>query len=206
MLLLRKISLYLAIAGVFAATSIVLKLRAQTPPPKPLAQPTRSPFKDTVAATGIIESVRENVRIGAPKSGLVQKVFVAVGDRVNVGDSLFLLDDRESRARLATAQAQLAALKASLAYDEVQLADSTDQFARVQKLERSKVASEDDFKRKEFALQSMQARVAKTRADIVAVQREVFLDDRGPPRDRREGHLQAKRVVRVADRPPIRVT
>ena len=173
MLLFRKLSLYLAITGVIAATVLVLRLRAEPPVGKPLAQPTRSPFRETLAATGIIEAARENVRIGAPKSGLVQKVFVGIGDRVKTGDPLLLLDNRETEARLATTRAQLAALKAALAYDEVQLADARDQFVRVQKLERSRIATEDDFKRREFAMQAMEARVAKTRADIAAAQSQV---------------------------------
>ena len=173
MLLFRKLSLYLAIAGVIAATVLVRRLRAEPPVGKPLAQPTRSPFRETLAATGIIEATRENVRLGAPKSGLVQKVFVAIGDRVKTGDLLLQLDNREAEARLTTSLSQLAALKASLAYDDVQLADARDQFARVQKLERSRIATEDDLKRREFAVQAMAARVTKTRADIASAQSQV---------------------------------
>ena len=173
MMLFRKLSLYLAVAGVIAASVLVLRLRAQAPPPKPLAQPTRSPFTETLAATGIIEAARENVRLGVPRSGLVQKVFVNIGDRVKTGDSLVQLDDRETRARLLTSQSQLAALKAALAFDEVQLADARDQLARVQQLERNRVATEDEARRKDFATQAMQARVGKTRADIAAAQSQV---------------------------------
>ncbi len=173
MLLLRKLSLYLALAGVVAATVLVLRLRAQPPPPKPLAQPSRSPFPHTLAATGILESTRENVRLGVPKSGLIQKVFVNIGDRVRAGDPLLQLDDRETRARLATSQSQLAALKAALTVEEVQLADALDQLARVQKLERNRIATEDESKRREFAAQAMQARIVKTRADIAAAQSQV---------------------------------
>ena len=173
MLLLRKLSLYLALAGVVSATVLVLRLRAQPPPPKPLAQPSRSPFPHTLAATGILESTRENVRLGVPKSGLIQKVFVNIGDRVRAGDPLLQLDDRETRARLATSQSQLAALKAALTVEEVQLADALDQLARVQKLERNRIATEDESKRREFAAQAMQARIVKTRADIAAAQSQV---------------------------------
>lgn len=173
MLLLRKLSLYLALAGVVAATVLVLRLRAQPPPPKPLAQPSRSPFPNTLAATGILESTRENVRLGVPKSGLIQKVFVNIGDRVRAGDPLLQLDDRETRARLATSQSQLAALQAALTVEEVQLADALDQLARVQKLERNRIATEDESKRREFAAQAMQARIVKTRADIAAAQSQV---------------------------------
>lgn len=172
-MLLKKPSFYLAVAGIVGTVLLVNQLRAKPPIPPPLAEPTRSPFANTLAATGIIEAVRENVRIATPKSGLIQKVFVDVGSSVKEGDPLLLLDDREARSQLDSAKSQLAALEASVKLDEVQTADLEDQLGRVQKLARDRVASDDELKRKEFALQAMQAHLGKSKADLVAAKQQV---------------------------------
>ena len=173
MILFRKISFYLALIGLTATIVLVRKLSAVLPTPVPLAEPSRSPFQKTVAATGIIEARRENVKIGATKSGLIARVMVEVGDRVKEGDALLQLDDREARARLAAVQAQLSALQSAVAIEENQLADSTDQFNRVTRLEKDKVVSEDERIRKQFSLQAATARLEKTKADALVAKRQV---------------------------------
>ena len=109
---------------------MVNKLRARPPAPPPLVEPARSPYANSVAATGLIEAARENVKLGAPKGGLVQKIFVQIGSNVKAGDPILQLDHRETQARLATAQAQLEALRASLKAEKVMAADAADQFQR----------------------------------------------------------------------------
>src|SRR5205085_8129386 len=118
--LFKRLSFYLALAGIVGGFFLVKKLRYQAPPPPPYQEPARSPFAYAVAATGILEATRENVRIGATKSGLVQKVFVAVGSKVKAGDPLMQLDNREVQARLETTKAQVGVLEASVRTEEVQ--------------------------------------------------------------------------------------
>jgi len=169
-MLLKRFSLYLALAGIAATVTLIFKLRVQPPEPPPLVSPARSPYAVSLAATGIIEATRENVKIATTKAGLIQKVFVEVGTRVKAGDPLFQLDEREARAKLATAQAQAAVLRATLLTEKTMTADAADQFARIEKLRQQNVASEDEQKRKDFALQNGQARVAKVEADLWAAQ------------------------------------
>ena len=109
---------------------MVKRLKDQPPPPTPLAEPTRSPYTNSLAATGIIEATKENVKIGAITAGLIQKVFVQVGSEVKTGDPLLEMDGREATARLETARSQLKVLEATLEMERVQLADMTDQLAR----------------------------------------------------------------------------
>src|SRR5438270_13905782 len=113
-MLFKRLSFYLALAGIAGGIFLVNRLQYQQPPPPPLVEPARSPFPYAVAATGIIEATRENVRIGATKSGLVQKVFVDVGSKIKTGEPLMQLDDREARAKLETEKAQLEVLEATL--------------------------------------------------------------------------------------------
>lgn len=171
-MLLRKPSFYLAILGIAAATRLVIGLQKSPPAPPPLAPPARSPFDNTVAATGLIEASAENVRIAPPKPGLVTRIHVRVGQTVAAGDPLFQLDDREARARVATLDKQMDALAASIAPERVQVADWTDQLARITRLERDKVATEDERKRREFTLATAQARVESLEAQVAALRQQ----------------------------------
>ena len=102
-MIFRRFSFYLALAGIVACVLLVRRLQHQPAAPRPLAEPARSPFADTVAAAGLIEAARENVKIASPKAALVTRVHGQVGQQVKAGDPLFQLDDREIRARIASA-------------------------------------------------------------------------------------------------------
>lgn len=167
-MLFRKFSFYLAVVGIVACALIVRRLQKLPPAPPPVSEPARSPYADTVAATGLIEAARENVKIAAPKPGLVTRVMVAVGDAVKVGDPLFQLDDREVRARIATLEKQVSALEVSLKPREVMVADWTDRLARTSRLEREKVATEDERKRTEYTLEGAKAEIETIRAQVEA--------------------------------------
>ena len=166
MILFKRLSFWLALLGIFGIVRLTGQLRKAPPAPPPLAEPSRSPFSNTVAATGIIEAVRENVRIGAPKAGLIQSLPVQIGSVVKKGQPILQLDDREARAKLTSARAQIEALRAALKAEQVMTADATDQFDRVVKLEKEKIASEDERRRKEFQMQNWQARSTRIEADI----------------------------------------
>jgi HlyD family secretion protein len=172
-MLFKRLSFYLALAGIVGGVLLVQKLRHQPPPPAPYQEPARSPFAYSVAATGILEATRENVRIGATKSGLVQKVLVEVGSKVKAGQPLLQFDDRETRARLETAKAQLEVLEANARTEEVQLADANDQLARILKLEKSNVATEEEKTRKQFQVDGSNARLARIKADMNALQTQI---------------------------------
>jgi HlyD family secretion protein len=172
-MLFRRVSFYLALAGIVAAILLVRRMQQHPPAPPPVAEPARSPYDETVAATGLVEATRENVRVASPKAALVTDVLVKVGDAVKKGDPLFQLDDREARARIRTTEAQLAAMQATLAAEEIAVQDNADQLERFQKLRKDAVATEDDLKRRWFATEAARARVEATRAQIAAAQRQL---------------------------------
>ncbi len=172
-MLFRKASFYFAIIGVVAALLLVKRMQQKPKDPGPVSAPARSPYDDTVAATGIVEAVRENVKIASPKAALITKVFVKVGDQVKSGDPLFQLDDREAAARTVSMEAQLTSMTATLAAEEVQVADWSDQFERTSRLRRDNVATDDELKRRQFSLETAKARVAATKAGIAATARQL---------------------------------
>ena len=169
MLLFRQVTFYLALAGFIGVFLLVRQMQQKPPAPPPAVEPARSPFAASVAATGILEAARENVKLGAPRAALIQQVAVQVGSMVKAGDAVLQLDDREARARLNTLRAQLEALRAGLKADRVMQADAADQLARAEKLAKDSVISVDERKRREFAVLNWDARIAKSEADLAAM-------------------------------------
>lgn len=172
-MIFKRLSFYLALVGIAAGVFLVLEQRKATPVPPPLSEPTRSPYKDFVAATGIIEAKRENVSIATPRPGLVTKVFVEVGSAVTAGQPLLHLDNREATARLASARAQVGSLEAQRGVEKVSTDDLSDQLSRVEKLLKNEVATEDERKRKWFTVEAAKARQAKIEADIETLRAQI---------------------------------
>jgi multidrug efflux pump subunit AcrA (membrane-fusion protein) len=173
MILFKRISFWLALGGV-GAVLLLLKGQGNPPPnPGPVSAPPRSPYTRTVASTGLIEASRENVKVAAPREGLVTRVFVKVGDAVKAADPLFQIDDREVRARIRLLEAQVASLRSQAGVDESLIADLDDQVKRFAQLGRDRVATEDEVKRREFLLATAKARAAATAAAIAAAEEAV---------------------------------
>lgn len=172
-MLFRRLSFYLALAGILAAVFLVRRMQQKPPVPPPVAAPARSPYDHTVAATGLVEAARENVRVASPKGAVVTRVMVKVGDAVKAGDPLFQLDDREAAAKVETMEAQLKVMSATLATEEIALADAQDQLTRFQKLQQDRVATEEDLKRRWFAVEATRTRIDAIRAQIAAAERQL---------------------------------
>ncbi|MDB6053538.1 MAG: Secretion protein HlyD family protein [Verrucomicrobiales bacterium] len=172
-MLFKRLSFYLAVFGIVGGVLMVRKLRHVPDAPTPIQPPATSPFDNSVAATGIIEARGENVKIGAIKAGLVTDVFVEVNSAVKKGDPLLQISAREAKSKLKTAQSQLAVLKAMKEMESVQVRDWEDQLARVTQLEKQQVATQDELKRKQFALEAAKARLAKVDADLAALDAQV---------------------------------
>ncbi|MFM2197824.1 MAG: hypothetical protein RLZZ505_1256 [Verrucomicrobiota bacterium] len=122
--LLRYGSIAAAMFGFYAIISVShIQAEKETPPPSdPPVPPPTKPFKESVAATGILEALSENVSIGVPIPGLVVELSANVNDSVKKGQTLFRLDDRDLRAELLSATAQQEISKAQLAVSDAQLA------------------------------------------------------------------------------------
>jgi HlyD family secretion protein len=68
---------------------------------------------DTVSTNGKVEPVEE-YQAHAPGPGVIQKIFVEVGEKVTPGTLLVKMDDSEAKARVATAKASLTAARLAL--------------------------------------------------------------------------------------------
>jgi len=168
---------------IFAVTQI-LRAQQKPAPVTPAIEPGKSPYAKQLAGSGIIEPETENILIGSHVPGVVDKLFIKVGDTIKPGDRLFQIDDRTLRAEfkyreslLALAQAQLSKLKkmprdeerpvneAKVKESEIALQDVQQQYDRVQKLGSS--VSQEEITRRQLAAELAKQQLARVRADFV---------------------------------------
>jgi multidrug resistance efflux pump len=181
---MRKFLLPLLAVALFAF-AVLHVVRAQQAPddPPPPAAPARSPFRASLAGSGIVEARTENISVGTPLPGVVVEVNVKVGQRVDAGAPLFRIDDRPLRAerdyRLAALQSARAQLKrlesmprpeelpasaAKVKEARANFADQEDQYRRSRSLARVAVGEEELIKRRQAA-QMAQQQLARAEAD-----------------------------------------
>jgi RND family efflux transporter MFP subunit len=113
-MLFKKATFYIAIIGMASTVALVAHLHGEAPDKPPPVAPPVKPYTTSVAASGIVESLSENISIGVPQAGLVAKVHVKVQDCIKEGHPLFSLDDRELRAQLKVNDANAATAGATL--------------------------------------------------------------------------------------------
>jgi multidrug efflux pump subunit AcrA (membrane-fusion protein) len=171
--MLKRPSLYLSIAGVVAAILLVIRLQKVPQGPPPLVEPPSAPFAESIGARGIVESVDENVRVVPAVAGLVEKVLVKVGDRVQPGQPLIEQDRRDASALVAAQEAQLLRLRALIREAEVREADRKEQWVRAEKLAESRVSSVDEKQRAFFAAQAASAQLESARAELHAAEAQL---------------------------------
>ncbi len=167
-MIFRSVSFYSALIGIVLAVVLVRRVANKPSAPGPVSPPARSPYAESLAASGLIEARGENVRIASQKAGVVAKVFVKVGDDVTAGAALFQLNDRESRALLATKEAELESLRAGLLTRQVLLRDTEDQLQRGRKLREEGVITEEEINRRLFAAERAKAELVSAERDVEA--------------------------------------
>ncbi len=159
LLLLRRLSFWLSLAGLFSAYLLIQQLRAEKPiPPPPIAPPAK-PATHGLAASGLVEALHENTHVGSPIPGLATAVHINVGDRVEAGAPLFTLDDRDLRATLISQRAQIDVATATLAR-------ASDQLKRTETLHASGTSTDNDLELRRHDVAIATAQLAATRAAI----------------------------------------
>ena len=178
--LVRYLTFAAALAGFLAIANVLRTIQAQegrTIPPPPIT-PAEKPFADTVAATGILEALSENVSIGVPVAGLVTEVFVKVNDAVQRGAPLFRLDDRDLQAALLRQRASVAVAGAEVGVAEANVVKADDMFKRVRDVPDTRAVSVDEVRQRENDLAVTKAQLAASKAQLLAAQAEVQQTER----------------------------
>ena len=174
----------LAVALLVFAVVHVRAARQAPPQAAPLqAEPPRNPFPKTVAGAGIIEPQTENISIGTSLPGIVVEVAVKVGQKIQAGDPLFRLDDRQLRAELhvrasalEAASSELTRLEnqpraellrmdaAAVAEAEANVVNQRDQYQRTKELQARRVATDSDLVTRQETYRVAQAQLARAKA------------------------------------------
>jgi RND family efflux transporter MFP subunit len=166
-LLLRRFSWWASLVGILAVVLLVRQTTAIEPIQPPPSAPARKPSARVIAAAGLVESLRENTRVGVPVAALVKEVLVHVWDEVEAGAPLLRLDDRDLQAQLITQ-------RADLRVREAELAKARRQHELSQTLRQDGLVSQEEADSERDSFDVAQARWESARA--VVAQTEMLID------------------------------
>lgn len=166
MMILKRASIWLAVAGLAFTIWTLSTAPEEEPMPPPIEPPPTSPYATAVAASGIIEAVNENVEVAPPISGLVKAVYVVDGDVVQAGDPLFQLDDTELRAQLSAREAAIPPARARIDEQLYRLRDLELQHKRLVPVHKDGYVSDDDLKRAWYAVEVAKRGLVRANAEL----------------------------------------
>src|SRR5262249_20334077 len=189
-------------------------------PTLPPAQPPVNIYEHSVAAVGLVEPESENINLSCAVSGLVSAVYVKAGDRVQSGQKLFSLDDRDlqadlvvKRAALEAARAQLAKLKEEPRAEEVppaearvraaqaDLADAEVQMKLIESVTDRRAVREEDVQRRRIGYQAAQARLNEAQSQLALLKAGAWAPDIAVARsEAAQAEAQVKQVKTNIDR------
>ncbi len=174
-----------AIAGFLFAIWMVVQGAKGIPPAKPITDPPHPPYAHKISGAGIVEASTQNIAIGTPVSGLVDRIHVSVGQHVQVGALLFVLDSRKQRAALAVREAALVEARSKLVQlleaprkeelppsrakvkeAEANLEDLSILLKTGKKVHEGQALSREDLDRRRFAVLEAEARLDQARANL----------------------------------------
>jgi RND family efflux transporter MFP subunit len=193
--ILRYGTIVAAIAGIYLMVQ-ALQAQAKNQPVlggDPPVMPPAKPFEQSVAATGILEALSENVAIGVPLPGLVTEVMVKVNDRVEKGQPLMKLDDRDLLAEQLSNKAQQEISRAQITVSEAQLAKLESQLQRLNSITDNRAVSQDELENRKQDVAVSRAQLAAAKAQLAAsetaMERINLLIERLTVRAPREGTI-----------------
>jgi len=170
---LNRILYVLAGLGIIGGISMVLHDRKPPMTAQPVTQPSASPYKEFIAGAGIIEAQTENIQLGSLVPGIVDHVFVKVGDSVKKGHSLFSLDPRQAQNELQTQLAQLDKGKASYMQTKTTLKDAQDKLTFVKNLSDKRAISKEELVTRRNAVLLAEANLQVAAAEVKSSQAAV---------------------------------
>lgn len=162
-------SVIIALLGLAGGLAFSFTKGDQPPPPSNhLSSPPATPYTQSVSGTGIVEANTRNIAVGSFVSGIVSDLLVNEGDKVKVGDILFVIDKLTAKADLEMRKKEVASNEAALASANTQLADAKDLLARYDGLKSGVGISTSDKERQKFAVRKAQAQVEQARAGLAS--------------------------------------
>ncbi len=186
----------LAVAGASLAVYTVKKQARPAPMAPPSGEPTRSPFGNRVAGSGLVEPVTEIVNVGTPIGGVVETVLVREGDVVKKGQELFIIDQRMMKSQLQSAKARLevarrkldqlkslpraedlAKAEAVVEQRRAALRDAQSRLDRLNAITDPGAISANERPTREYELANAKARMTEAEADLGEVRKGAYPED-----------------------------
>ncbi len=129
----------------------------------------RGDIEKTVTAVGSLKP-RDYVDVGTQVSGQLQKVYVAIGDRVVQGAQIAQIDPTRYESTVRNDRAGLDSLKAQLNQREAELELAQQQSARNERMLAERAISQDAAEQSTAAARVAKAAVASLKAQIAAAE------------------------------------
>jgi multidrug resistance efflux pump len=217
----------LAVISLTFAMAWILGSRPVRRPTTPPSQPPNAVAAQNVAAVGLVEPESENIALSCAVPGMVTGVYVQAGDRVQAGQKLFAVDDRDlqadlqvKRAALEVARARLAKLEAQPRSEDIppaearvheaeaSLADAEVQKRLIESVTDRRAVRDEDVQRRRLAYQAAQARLAEARAQLALLKAGAWAPDVGVAKSevaQAEGQVKLLQtnIDRLTTRAPI---
>jgi multidrug efflux pump subunit AcrA (membrane-fusion protein) len=160
------------LTAVWSAYSVVRTQPHRTPTDPP-APPAVSDFADTIAAVGLIEASTENIWVGTPLGGVIERVFVTAGQTVRRGEPLFELDTRQLRAELGVRERAVTVTQARVRVAEARVDDLRRQLDFVEQVKDKRAISAEESTRRRSAVETATAELDEGRSEIAAAESQV---------------------------------
>lgn len=186
----------IAVLGIGLAVYLVYKQSRPAPNAPPSGQPTKSPFSNRVAGSGLVEPATEIMNIGTSISGTVQSISVKEGQLLKKGDILFTIDQRDTVAQLGAAKAKLEVAtrkveqlksmprvedvdraKAIVAQRQSALDDATLRLQRLNAVEDQSAISANEKPTRMFEINLTTSRLAEAQSELAKLMKGTYPED-----------------------------
>ena len=186
----------ISVLGIGLAVYLVYKQSRPAPNAPPSGQPTKSPFSNRVAGSGLVEPATEIMNIGTSISGTVQSISVKEGQLLKKGDILFTIDQRDTVAQLGAAKAKLEVAtrkveqlksmprvedvdraKAIVAQRQSALDDATLRLQRLNAVEDQSAISANEKPTRMFELNLTTSRLAEAQSELAKLIKGTYPED-----------------------------
>lgn len=162
----RQILPVIALVAIIVSALIVFR----TQPDRALAEPVRTPpvssGRAVVAGAGVVEPASELIEIGAEMPGVVDRVYVAAGDKVAAGAPLFSVDSRNARAGVQEAEARVERLRSTVTAARTALSVARRQYALYAQAGDPRAISQQEVITREGAVEDAGAQLNVARAQL----------------------------------------
>src|SRR5258706_245330 len=175
---MKNIILPVAAAVVLGlATVSIVRTQPSHPANDPPIAPPQTAFNERVAAVGLIEANSENISLASHLPGVVEKVFVVVGQEVAAGDPLVKLDTRALEAARAERNSDIKTRKAAVATASARARKARAALAEAQRhlhfaesVSDPRSVSSEEVTRRRSAVEVAEAEVQSADAEIGAAE------------------------------------